>query len=90
MPDYAQQISPEDRWAIIAYIRALQLSQNARLSDIPDRSAGASKAKNDHLDATLTEVEPLRRRALHHRRRSRSLLASSARFSIGRNFFALT
>lgn len=29
MPDYAAQISVEDRWAIIAYIRALQLSQNA-------------------------------------------------------------
>lgn len=27
MPDYAAQIPPEDRWAIIAYIRALQLSQ---------------------------------------------------------------
>lgn len=36
MPDYAQQISPEDRWAIIAYIRALQLSQNARLNDLPE------------------------------------------------------
>jgi mono/diheme cytochrome c family protein len=30
MPDYAQQIRPEDRWAIAAYIRALQLSQHAR------------------------------------------------------------
>ena len=36
MPDYAQQISPEDRWAIVAYIRALQLSQNARSSDLPE------------------------------------------------------
>src|ERR1044071_7059254 len=27
MPDYAQQISPEDRWKIVAYIRALQVSQ---------------------------------------------------------------
>jgi len=27
MPSYAPQISPEDRWAIIAYVRALQLSQ---------------------------------------------------------------
>ena len=35
MPDYASQIPPRDRWAIIAYIRALQLSQSvpaARLS----------------------------------------------------------
>ncbi|HMC11352.1 MAG TPA: cytochrome c [Pirellulaceae bacterium] len=36
MPDYAQQVSPEDRWAIIAYIRVLQLSRNAKLSDLPE------------------------------------------------------
>ena len=35
MPDYAAQITPQDRWAIVAYIRALQLSQNAKESDIP-------------------------------------------------------
>ncbi len=29
MPSYGSRIRPEDRWAIIAYIRALQLSQNA-------------------------------------------------------------
>lgn len=34
MPDYAAQIKPEDRWAIAAYIRALQLSQNAADSDV--------------------------------------------------------
>ena len=34
MPSYAAQVSPEDRWAIVAYIRALQLSQNARLADL--------------------------------------------------------
>lgn len=32
MPDYAAQIPPEDRWAIVAYIRALQLSQHAPAS----------------------------------------------------------
>src|SRR5919109_4587459 len=37
MPDYAQQISREDRWAIVAYIRALQLSQHARPTDVPDQ-----------------------------------------------------
>jgi len=36
MPDYAQQIQPEDRWAIVAYIRALQLSQHATLADVPE------------------------------------------------------
>jgi hypothetical protein len=35
MPDYASQIPPKDRWAIAAYIRALQLSQNAKMVDIP-------------------------------------------------------
>jgi hypothetical protein len=35
MPDYASQIPPHDRWDIIAYIRALQLSQNATVSDVP-------------------------------------------------------
>jgi mono/diheme cytochrome c family protein len=35
MPDYASQIPPEDRWKIVAYIRALQLSQNATRADVP-------------------------------------------------------
>jgi mono/diheme cytochrome c family protein len=34
MPRYAAQIEPEDRWAIVAYIRALQLSQNADVSQL--------------------------------------------------------
>ena len=34
MPDYASQVAPDDRWAIAAYIRALQLSQNAKVSDL--------------------------------------------------------
>jgi mono/diheme cytochrome c family protein len=45
MPDYAAQIGVEDRWAIVAYIRALQLSQHARLEDVPAaRRAEAEKA----------------------------------------------
>lgn len=35
MPDYAAQIPPDDRWAIIAYIRALQLSQHVPASELP-------------------------------------------------------
>lgn len=34
MPDYSAQLSPEERWAVAAYIRALQLSQNATEKDI--------------------------------------------------------
>ncbi|MBX3026017.1 cytochrome c [bacterium] len=35
MPGYAAQVPARDRWAIVAYIRALQLSQNATLADVP-------------------------------------------------------
>ena len=35
MYDYSDRIPPRDRWAIVAYIRALQLSQNATLEDVP-------------------------------------------------------
>jgi hypothetical protein len=35
MPDYASQIPPRDRWCIVAYIRALQLSQGAAATDVP-------------------------------------------------------
>ncbi|MGB9408874.1 MAG: cytochrome c, partial [Terracidiphilus sp.] len=33
MPDYSAQLTPEDRWAVAAYIRALQLSQAAKVED---------------------------------------------------------
>ena len=35
MADYAAQIAPRDRWAIAAYIRVLQFSQHALMSDVP-------------------------------------------------------
>src|SRR6266478_6427818 len=35
MSDYASQIAPPDRWAIVAYIRALQLSQGATAGEVP-------------------------------------------------------
>lgn len=35
MLSQAERVTPEDRWAIAAYIRALQLSQNAKLADVP-------------------------------------------------------
>lgn len=37
MFSYANRVSPTDRWAIVAYIRALQRSQNARLADLPPK-----------------------------------------------------
>lgn len=35
MPDYGSLIVPEDRYAIVDYVRALQRSQNARIGDVP-------------------------------------------------------
>ena len=35
MYSYADRVAPEDRWAIVAYIRALQLSQHAQLAALP-------------------------------------------------------
>lgn len=35
MPSYSYQVPVEDRWAIVAYVRALQRSQGASLADVP-------------------------------------------------------
>ena len=35
MYSYASRVAPEDRWAIVAYLRALQLSQNTPASAVP-------------------------------------------------------
>ena len=48
MPDYRDQIAPHDRWAIVAYLRALQLSRNATVADVPPEArqrlaSGASR-----------------------------------------------
>jgi mono/diheme cytochrome c family protein len=40
MPDYSDQVGARDRWAIAAYIRALQLSEHAALADVPERERG--------------------------------------------------
>ena len=45
MPDYASQIPVEDRWAIAAYVKALQLSQYAPASDVPpEKRAGLAES----------------------------------------------
>jgi len=35
MNGYAAQLTPKDRWAIVAYVRVLQVSRNARVADLP-------------------------------------------------------
>jgi mono/diheme cytochrome c family protein len=39
MPDYAGHLKPDDRWAVIAYVRALQFSQSAQMADVRDEMA---------------------------------------------------
>ncbi len=62
MPDYAAQISPRDRWNIVAYIRALQLSENATAADVPAGQEVPSPAPVFRGDpgsgATLPEAMP--------------------------------
>lgn len=54
MPDYAAQVRPTDRWAIAAYIRALQLSAHATIDDVP----AANRADLDRVTAAAgTETE---------------------------------
>src|SRR5262249_18513686 len=49
MADYSSQVAPRDRWAIAAYIRTLQLSQNIRLDELPP---GMREQATKALEAT--------------------------------------
>lgn len=40
MPDYRAQLTVEDRWAVVAYLKALQLSQHATVADVPEAERG--------------------------------------------------
>ena len=61
MQDYSSQVAPNDRWAIAAYIRALQLSQHATSADIPAGQKVPSEPPNFRdigTGGTLPVVEP--------------------------------
>lgn len=45
MYPYAARVEPADRWAIAAYIRVLQTSENAQLTDIPQSAREQLQAK---------------------------------------------
>ncbi len=61
MQGYAEQVPPRDRWLIAGYVRALQLSQNASIDDVPaaDRgrldAAPGTAAQASGAPATKTE-----------------------------------
>jgi hypothetical protein len=61
MPDYSAQVTPYDRWCIAAYIRALQLSQDASKTDVPAGQqfpAPAPKYRDIGTGATLPVEAP--------------------------------
>lgn len=54
MPDYAAQIQVADRWAIVAYVRALQLSAHATLDEVP----AGDRGKLDEPAPAQSATEP--------------------------------
>src|SRR5206468_9221819 len=50
MSSYAAQVPPADRWAIAAYIRALQMSQHAPLQEVPARDREAIEKGRSQAD----------------------------------------
>ena len=59
MPDYAMQVTPEDRWKIVAYIRALQLSQNATAADAGGQKIPTSPPRFEEPGSGATLPVPL-------------------------------
>jgi len=57
MLGYSAQIPPRDRWAIVAYFRALQLSRNAKISELPP---------------DVREKSCIHRRRINHRNRAKA------------------
>lgn len=63
MPSYSDMISPEDRWKIIAYVRALQMSRKGKIEDVPaDRrgklSTSGGGGQQQHQTGGQTSGEP--------------------------------
>ena len=60
MMAYGDKVTVKDRWAIIAYIRALQKSQNARLEDVPEDQRAALENEGKTAECA-SAAQPLRR-----------------------------
>ena len=63
MPPYRSQIPVEDRWAIVAWVRALQYSQAVEVSQLPPDVQGALRARKPRdenpKDVMPTDVKPI-------------------------------
>jgi len=58
MLSYSGVIQVPDRWAIVAYVRALQRSQNATINDVPDAERAALQGTNAPAAATPAASKP--------------------------------
>ncbi|TWT67147.1 quinol:electron acceptor oxidoreductase subunit ActD [Allorhodopirellula solitaria] len=56
MPGYRAQIGAEDRWAIVAYVRALQASQDATLEDVPEAQRATIEKEQTDVKAALEKA----------------------------------
>ena len=61
MPDYRAQLTAHDRWAVVAYIRALQLSQRATMADVPEEQRANIGKPPAGSEPGPTELAPERR-----------------------------
>ena len=67
MPGYAAQIKVRDRWAIVAYVRALQKSQNASIDQVPAEQRGVILAEQAEVKAKLKEQAEAEKKAEEER-----------------------
>ena len=64
MSGYSSQITTRDRWAIVAYVRALQASQNATLEDLPaDKRNEIKKLQTEVMKRLAEQAEAERKKA---------------------------
>lgn len=67
MPGYASQIKARDRWAIVAYVRALQHSQNASIDLVPKDQREAILKKKSEVEQQLKEQAEAEQKAAEER-----------------------
>jgi hypothetical protein len=71
MPGYAGQIKAEDRWAIVAYVRALQKSQNASMDLVPkDKRADLEKEQSEVETRLKEEAEAAKKKEEESKKKS--------------------
>jgi cbb3-type cytochrome c oxidase subunit III len=58
MYSYASRVSPEDRWRIVAYIRALQLAQHASMTDVPESESSQLAESSGGLPPSAPPEQP--------------------------------